>query len=198
MTEEFLSAIKPIRNQYVEGFADWVAEQAKTYPRGSAEHLYEVKAQTNFARKLCRVDYVLADGDNAQSREYSPKTMLGFQPMQGEVDGVTVQLHPFRWDSAVVEIPDAIWAQDATIDWFNRWFGFVGNTPAVTPRDKPGGCIHICAWAEPGMLRIDFGSASATALGELVSVAKASGATLISIRDASQIANRPGSEHVIG
>lgn len=198
MTQELVTAIEPIRNRYVDGFAAWLAEQAKAYPEGSGEHLFEIQAETNFARKLCRVDFVPADGDNAENMEYSPKTMLGFQPMQGDVDGVTVQLNPFRWDSAVVEIPGATWNQEAVIPWFNRWFGFFGETPAVTTRDKPGGVIHICAWVEPGMLRIDFGSAAPNAVGELIAVAAASGASLVSIRDASQLSARPQTGQVIG
>jgi hypothetical protein len=198
MTQELVSAIEPIRNDYVDGFAAWLGEQAKTHPAGSGEHLFEIQAQTNFARKLCRTDFVLADGDNAERREYSPKTILGFQPMQGDVDGITAQLSPFRWDNAVIEIPGAIWDSDKVITWFNRWFGFHGNTPKVTARDKPCGVIHICAWVEPGMLRIDFGSASANALGELIPVAAASGATLISIRDASQVAASPGAGPMAG
>jgi|GEM_PF-2022819 len=198
MTQELVAAIQPIRNQYVQGFTTWLAEQAKAHPKGSGEHLFEIQATTNFARKLCRVDYVLDDGDNASRLEYSPETMLGFTPMQGQVDGLTVQLNPFRWDSAVIEIPGAIWDQDKVMGWFNRWFGFNGDTPSVTVRDKPGGVIHVCAWVEPGMLRIDFGSASAKAVGTLIPVAAACGASLVSIRDASQLAARPDTGQVIG
>jgi hypothetical protein len=185
MSQQLVSVIEPIRNRYVDGFTAWLAEQARTYPQGSGEHLYELKAQTNFARKLCRVDFALAPGDNARRLEYSPESILGFPPMQDEIDGVTVQLSPFRWDNAVVEIPGAIWDRERVTEWFNRRFGFIGDTPANTSRDKPGGVIHICAWVEPGMLRIDFGSAPAEALADLLAVARASGAESLSIRDIS-------------
>lgn len=188
MSQEFVAAIEPIRKRYVDGFAAWLAEQAKAHPAGSGEHLYELQAQTNFARKLCRVDFALSDGDNAERLAYTPTSMLGFQPMQAEIDGLLVQLSPFRWDNAVVEIPGAIWNQDRVIDWFNHRFGFVGGVPRVTDRDKPGGVIHICAWSEPGMLRIDLGTAPADALAELIPIARASGAQHFSVRDASQLA----------
>lgn len=198
MTQELISVIEPIRKGYVDGFEAWLDGQARSFPEGSGERIYQIQAQTNFARKLCRVDFALAKGDNAERADYSPKSMLGFQPMEGEVDGVLVQLQPFRWDNAVVEISGAIWDQDRVIAWFNKWFGFNGNTPAVTPRNKPGGVIHICALAEPGMLRIDFGSAPALAVAELLPIAAASGATQLSLRDSSQLSARPGAGHVIG
>ena len=198
MTQDFITAVEPIRNQYVNGYATWLAEKARAYPQGAGEYLFEIQAQTNFARKLCRVDFVSAPGDNAPPHEYSLKSMLGFTPMSDRIDGVEVQLNPFRWDSAVVEIPGAIWDRDKVIEWFNRWFGFNGKTPWVTVRDKPSGVLHICAWVEPGMLRIDFGSAPAEALAELIPIARDSGAQLMSIRDASQMAARPDAGHVIG
>lgn len=192
MSDDFVKAIEPVRNQYVEGYATWLGEQARQHPEGHAEHVYAIQAQTNFARKLCRVDFAVRNGDNAPRLDYVPKSMLGFQPMQGDVDGVLVQLQPFRWDNAVVEIPGAIWDKDRVIEWFNRWFGFVDGMPTVTARDKPGNVIHICAWVEPGMLRIDFGSAEAQAIAELLPIAAASGASEFSIRDVSGL-TAPGS-----
>jgi hypothetical protein len=172
MTQELISVIEPIRKGYVDGFEAWLDGQASSFPEGSGERIYQIQAQTNFARKLCRVDFALAKGDNAERLDYSPKSMLGFQPMEGEVDGVLVQLQPFRWDNAVVEISGAIWDQDRVIAWFNKWFGFNGNTPAVTPRNKP--------------------------VAELLPIAAASGATQLSLRDSSQLSARPGAGHVIG
>jgi hypothetical protein len=185
MTQELIPVLDPISQRHVEGYAHWLMQQARQYPDGGGEWLYELKAETNFARKLCRVDFATHAGDNAPRAEYASQSIVGFQPMQGEVDGVMVQLTPFRWDNVIVEIPGAIWDKDTVIGWFNRWFGFNGETPMVTSRDKPGGVIHICAWSEPGMLRLDMGSAPGRALAELVDVAKASGARAMNIRDVS-------------
>lgn len=197
MSDEFIKAIEPVRNQYVEGYAAWLNEQIRQHSQGSGERLYEIQGQTNFARKLCRVDFAVTGGDNARTLEYSPKEMLGFPPMQGPVDGVIVQLHPFRWDRAVVEIPGAIWNKDKVTEWFNHWFGMVRDTPAASPRSKPGFHIHACAWPEPGMLLIDFGSAPAKALADLIGVARGIGAEQMVIRDA-QVASPDAGQPVPG
>ena len=185
MSRDFLALIDRVRTPHVEAYARWLKEQVAANPLGAGEHLFEIQAETNFARKLCRVDFVLTSGDNAARKEFSTGKIVGFPPMEGEVDGVQVQLQPFRWDNVIVEIPDAIWDKDLTIAWFNKWFGFVGPTPAVSPRGRPGEHIHICAWTEPGQLRIDFGSAPVLAVLELIALAKACGAQSVEIRDVS-------------
>jgi hypothetical protein len=185
MSDAFKAMITRVRDDYVRGYAAWLAEQIKAHPNGSGEHLYEIQGQTNFARKLARVDFALSDGDNAQRLTFASKRLVGFAPTEGEVDGLMVRLSPFRWEDAVVEIPGAIWDIAKTTNWFNKWFGFVGPTPAVSPRGRPGEHIHICAWTEPGQLRIDFGSAPVLAVLELIALAKECGAQSVEIRDVS-------------
>ena len=183
MSQDFLAVIDRVRTPYVDGFKRWLGEQIKAHPQGAGEHLFEIKAETNFARKLCRVDFVLNGGDNAARKEFSTGKIVAFPPMEGEVDGVSVQLNPFRWDNVIVEIPNAIWDRDLTIAWFNKWFGFANGSPVRSPVGKPGEHIHICAWVEPGQLRLDMGSAPSLALLELVKVGQQSGASQVIIRD---------------
>jgi hypothetical protein len=183
MSRDFLALIDRVRTPHVEAYARWLKEQVAANPLGAGEHLFEIQAETNFARKLCRVDFVLTSGDNAARKEFSTGKIVGFPPMEGEVDGVQVQLQPFRWDNVIVEIPDAIWDKDLTIAWFNKWFGFVNGSPVRSPKDKPGEHIHICAWVEPGQLRLDLGSAPSLALLELIKVGQQSGASTVVIRD---------------
>lgn len=182
MTGQLVTLIDPVREKYVQAYGKWIEEMKRHFPEGMPEHVFQIQSTTNLARKLYRVDYAVTLGDAPEFREFKLDTMLGFTPTQGLVDGILVQLNPFRWDGAVIELEGAVWDVDTVMHWFNHWFGFADGLPVASRGDRPGGWIHACAKVEEA-LHVDFGSAPGTALGELVALAGRTGASRVIIRD---------------
>lgn len=186
MSGQLVSMIEPIREKHARAYSAWVEQMAQAFPDGAPEHVFQIRSQTNLARKVYRVDYAISLTDKPEFREFRLDSMVGFTPVSGLVDDIHVALSPFRWDGAVVELEGAVWDVDKVMGWFNHWFGFRGELPLPSRGDRTGGWIHACAKVGEA-LHVDFGSAPASAFGELIALAGRTGASRVVIRDANYV-----------
>ncbi|MHA6287215.1 hypothetical protein [Maricaulis sp. CAU 1757] len=189
MSKQLEQLVAPVRDKFVEAYTLWVAEMAQQFDEGVCEHPFKIASNPNLMRQLYRVDFAVSLKDQPEFREFKMESMLGFQPATGPLDGMTLHLHPFRWDGAVVQIDGAVWDETGLEQWFERWFGLVMGAPIASARGQPSGRIHAVV-REGQALHIDFGSAPVAALGELAELARRSGVAHFGVHDATLLAQQ--------
>ena len=145
MTDPLAPAIEPIREKFVQAYAQWLPEMLKLFPQGVSEHPFAIRHDKSLIRNLYRIDFATQLQPKPEFREFRLSDMLAFRSWDGPIDGVHIHLHPFRWDAVVIQLQGAKWNVEAVTRWFDRWFGLMKDTPVVTPGIQTSGFIHAAS-----------------------------------------------------
>ena len=193
MTDPLAPALEPIREKFVQAYAQWLPEMLKLFPQGVSEHPFAIRHDKSLIRNLYRIDFATQLQPKPEFREFRLSDMLAFRSWDGPIDGVHIHLHPFRWDAVVIQLQGAKWNVEAVTRWFDRWFGLMKDTPVVTPGIQTSGFIHAASLQDE-ILHLDLGTAPVEALIELIGIGRASGASAIALSDPVVQPSKPAGE----
>jgi hypothetical protein len=160
---------------YVEEFAQFVGKASKAVTDGMAEVQTERAEDKTLFRGLYRVDFAGKDRDRTLATELDPDKRVRLEaPLEGTAGAMKVRMVQIVWDDVGVrhDAPGDVTA--ALNAWFEHWFD---------PEDKRKpdangivGVIHALS-IEPGVLHVDFGTATPDAFWALMTLLRDAGAT---------------------
>jgi hypothetical protein len=174
--------IELARRTYLEEFAQFVVKAAGQVSDGMAEQQTLRGEDATLFRGLYRVDFMGKDKGATLATELVPDRRVRLDtPVMGSAGAMQVRMEQIVWDDVGIQHDAPGDLTKALTPWFEHWFD---------PEDKrqPAGgskfvdVIHALS-VEPGVLHVDFGSASPDAFWALVMVLRDAGATRMTIRE---------------
>lgn len=171
---EFLAQV---RDHYVDQFRSFADEQRARFATGAAEVKMRLAESSGIYAGLYCVDFVGTD-DGHQLVELSTESFLQFERIDGMFCDAALAILDLRWDDVVLR-HDLEDYPEAQLDrWFRHWLD--PDDARHVKGAEIGEVIHSLL-VEPGRLNIDFGTAPAEALWELLELLEAADATTIAI-----------------
>ncbi len=169
------------RKTYLEEFAQFVVKASRQVGGGHAEVTIERSEDPTLFRGLYRVDFIGQDQGKSLATELNPDRRVRLDtPINGAAGMMQVRMEQIVWDDVgiVHDAPGDL--AGALAPWFDHWFD---------PDDKrsPGAgggvdVIHALSM-EPGLLHVDFGTASPDAFWALMTLLRDAGAQGVTIRE---------------
>jgi hypothetical protein len=161
---------------YVEEFAQFVAKASKAVTDGVAEVQTERPEDKALFRGLYRVDFAGQDGHRMVATELNPDRRVRLEtPLEGAAGAMKVRMVQIVWDDVGIrhDAPGDLTA--AVTPWFEHWFD---PEDKRKPAGEGGlvGVIHSVSM-EPGVLHVDFGTATPDAFWALMALLRDAGAT---------------------
>lgn len=170
--------ISQVREHYLEQFVGFIAKQRERWPNGHAEVKFELSGESELFRKLYCTDFAANDGHDAIVREMFPDRILTFEPFSFEVRSVPVSIERLVWDDVQLHHNAASLGLSALDRWFDCWFDI--EDARLDPASEIAEIVHSLS-IKGGRLDIDFGTATAEALWDILDLVAASGATTIQV-----------------
>lgn len=174
---------------YVEEFAQFVGKASKAVSEGQAEVVTEQGAAPGLYRGLYRVDFY---GKGSAGRDLLGQTKIKPMateltpdrrvrldaPIEGAAGAMKVRMTQIVWDDVGIrhDAPGDLGA--ALGPWFEQWF----DPDDKRKPDANGivGVIHALTM-EPGVMHVDFGTATPDAFWALMALLRDAGATKVVI-----------------
>jgi hypothetical protein len=172
---DLLALIERVRNHYVDQFEIFVERQEQDATRGHAEVKFLIPEPTALHRRFACIDFVKND-DGVEAVLFEPEHVLQFAPFSGVFGRMTLGVEALRWD--VVAVHHDLPVAPQLDKWFQRWFD--PEDERHDPSARLGGIIHSLN-VIPGVVSIDFGSAPAEALWQLLEHFDMAGAKRLTI-----------------
>lgn len=181
MTEEGRSNarffLSRIRDHYVDQLRAFLAAERRNSARGEAEVKIDHEPGSNLFRSLSCADFVRSDVE-PEIVEFAPERVLGFEPITTVLGNADLTVSELRWDDVAIQHNGSFDAEQVLGTWFEKWFD--PNDRRYRPTADLANVIHSLT-VEPGVLRVDFGSAAPEAFWELLNLLEKSGATELRI-----------------
>jgi len=167
-----------VRDHYLQQFRGFIEIQQREWPSGQAEVKLEVPEPSELFRRLYCTDFVAKADDELVLREMFPNRILEFSPASFELGGVPVLMERLVWHDVRLH-HDADTLGDAELGrWFDYWFDL--DDARLDPASDIAGVIHSLS-IDVGELTVDFGTADAEALWDVLDRVAAAGATNIRV-----------------
>lgn len=182
MTPDWILVIEQVQQAYVREYAEFCRQQMQQVEGGSPEVAFELSENSTVLRRLYRVDFASNDNGTPRMIEMDHPAMVQIPAFETPADGIQVEINSFRWSGVVLRMEGASWDEATVLPWFDDWFGLESGREADAMPGEPGGMIHS-AHIEGQDLNVDFGSAPADSLIQLIDIARQSGASSIEILD---------------
>lgn len=172
-----LDFIAQVRDHYVEQFSRFTDEQRTRFVKGAAEVKIRLAESSGIYGRLYCVDFVGTD-DGHQIIELAPEDVLQFEPIDGLFGDAALSIPHLRWDDVLLRHDLEEYPEEQLDRWFRHWF----DPDDVRHAEEAGiGEVIHSLLVEPGCLSIDFGTAPAEALWELLELVEAADASTITI-----------------
>lgn len=174
---DFLLAITAVQQHYHQQYEAFVENQM-SIGQGAAEVMFQLPPDPDgIFGGLYTVDFAFGPESAGGTRivELFPDKMLHVAQSEFEYSGVEIHLEPFRWDNMSIGFDGS---QPDLAKWFEKWFD--PNDTRYVASETFGNRIHSVSLSQ-GQINVDFGSAEAQSLTDLIEVLKVSGTREISI-----------------
>lgn len=166
---------------YVEEFAQFIVKASRQVSEGHAEAAVEQPGEAGPFRGLYRVDFLGKDQGQTMTTELTPDRRVRLEaPVEGAAGAMKVRMEQIVWDDVGI-VHDAPGDMAETIaPWFEHWFDPDDRRPP-----GPGGMVGVihALMLEPGLLHIDFGTATPDAFWALMTLLRDAGARDVIIRE---------------
>lgn len=172
---DLLALIERVREHYVDQFAIFVERQEQDATRGHAEVKFLIPEPTALYRQFACVDFVKND-DGVEAVLFEPEHILQFEAFSGLFGGMELVVEALRWDLVAVRHDLPVAPQLDT--WFQHWFD--PEDARSDPSARLGGIIHSLN-VTPACVSVDFGTAPAEALWQLLEHFDMAGAKRLTI-----------------
>jgi hypothetical protein len=166
-----------VREHYIDRFESFIDRQEEGCVRGHAEVMFEIPGSPDLHRNLTRVDFVKND-NGVEAVFFEPEHVLSFEAFSAVLGAMAVEMESLRWDGVVVH-HDLVGIPPLDM-WFQRWFD--PNDERRDSTARLAGFIHSLS-ISPACVSVDFGTAPANALLQLLERLEAAGARKITIND---------------
>lgn len=172
---DLLALIERVREHYLGQFVTFVERQEQDATRGHAEVKFVIPEPTALHRQFACIDFVKND-DGVEAVLFEPERILQFDPFSGSFGGMNLLVEALRWDLVAVHHDLPVAPQLDT--WFQRWFD--PDDERHNSAARLGGIIHSLT-VTPGCVSVDFGTAPAEALWQLLEHFDMAGAKRLTI-----------------
>jgi len=180
ITEPWKNIVDEVREHYLNGLQEAVAEFKQEYPQAATELLLEVGRSSTYGFRLYRMDMAANVDVKFEMRECNLLNYVNFFPLSLKpLQGLSLKLSPFTWNGVDFSI-DATVPSILLEQWALRWL----NVDDVQENNERGFQSVIHSLTEPmtaagwTMFSVDFGSAPLVAVEELLKLLAGSGATV--------------------
>jgi hypothetical protein len=163
-----------IAGHYRAQFAAFLERQRKAAPRGESEAKLQMRDASPLFRGLHRADYLISSP--RQIVFLKPDEAASFEPFSTQVGAMNVEVAEARWDQIVLVCSGGALEENDFLAWFARYF----DKEDARRTDGFANAIHSAEIA-PGRLSVDFGTAPADALIELLDLLAAKGFTRVRV-----------------
>ena len=168
------------RDHYVEQLTAFVRELRANGKRGGAEVKLQLSEDSPLFQRLYCLDYIENDAEGVRPIDMLPDRLLRFDPASFKRRAVTIHVESICWDDVQLSFDGTTPNLDA---WFGVWFDPEEKNFDATA--ELSGRIHSLGTGN-GLITVDFGSAPAQALLELIDVLGAAGVREIVLRTSRQ------------
>jgi hypothetical protein len=177
MDDPAASLVSRVRDHFVAQFQAFVDEKERAGPTGASEVKIQLRGGELFRQLWC-VDFIKKDDGQHQVVEFQPGKFLKFEPISGSYGAARLSIEQLRWENVLIshDLPSP--PVDEIADWFQRWFD--PDDERLDPSSLLGNVIHSLL-IEPGILHVDFGTASSDAFWELLDVLEEAGAAKLRV-----------------
>lgn len=172
-----LEFLAHVRDHYVEQFRAFADEQRTRFARGGGEIKMRLSEASGIYGQLYCVDFIGTD-DGHQIVELAPDSFLQFERIDGMFCEAALTILHLRWDDVVIRHDLEDYPEVQLDRWFRHWFD--PDDERHVEGAEFSEAIHSLL-VEPGRLSVDFGTAPAEALWELLELLEAADATTIAI-----------------
>ena len=188
---DFLTLVSQVREHYLKALLSCFEEFKASHLPCALEVMFELKSLESLPFRLYRVDMAANIGGEAALREVDPSTHLSFEPFKLDAGrGLIAAVHPIVWND--ISIKTDLRLPDEPIEaWAMRWLDMDDHHA----QDENGlqGVIHSVSRDDTGeegtALTVDFGSAPAEALKELIELLRTFGASYITLQSGRVLPN---------
>jgi hypothetical protein len=184
---DLLTLTALVREHYIKALLASFAEFKAAYSPSALEVMFELQRQESLPYRLFRADMAATVSGEAKLQEVNPSTHLNFESFKlGIGVGLVAAIHPVVWND--VGIKTNVRLPGASIEaWAMQWLDMDDHHA----QDENGlqGVIHSISRDDTGdegtELIVDFGSAPAEALNDLIDVLRTCGVSYITIHSGS-------------
>ncbi|MBX2800462.1 MAG: hypothetical protein KTR31_22480 [Myxococcales bacterium] len=174
--------LERIRTLYVEQLARALAETEHAQGEVALRHGTGEIGREGALDLGMRIDVVVVqDGEALRQFHVASSTRMQFEPVSVQYDTIQLELRPFAWDGATLQLTGQSLDLQPLVTWFTQWFG----DEDAAGEDGLKGVVHFLSdpVEEPDGLsfEVDLGSAPVQALVTLLDAAVSSGATRVVI-----------------
>jgi hypothetical protein len=184
---DLLALAAAVRESYLRAFFESLDAFLTRQADAATEVLFESPSDDALPFRVQRADMVADLDGTPQIEQVTPTAHLGFEPFGVELaEHLTVAMQPFVWNEVALRANITLPVEPVE-NWALHWLDLEGQ---MSP-DEHGllGVIHAVLREDDmdgsTLLTVDFGSAPVDALGQLLDLAFAAGATHVAIHSPS-------------
>jgi len=167
---DFLTLVTQVREHYIKALLSSFEEFKASHSPCALEVMFELQSLASPPFRLYRVDLAANVSGEATLHEVNPSTHLSFAPFKLDAgQSLIAAVHPIVWNDVGIKTNVRL-PNDSVEDWALRWLDIDDHHA----QDEKGlqGVIHSISRddtdEEGTALTVDFGSAPAEALKELI------------------------------
>jgi hypothetical protein len=159
-----------VRDHYVAQFQAFIEKQERADQTGVAEVKIQLQGGSPFRHLVC-VDFLA--GAAKQVVEFQPDKYLRFDAFSGSYGSARLSMEQLRWNDVLISHDLPAPPESAMAVWFQRWFD--PDDERHNEDAALGNVIHSLV-IEPGLVRVDFGTAPVEAFWQLLDLLEEAGA----------------------
>ncbi len=182
--------IQNIRNHHLNIYLDAVAAFRRQHSQTEVEALASSPAPAGMPAIFAwrRFDFADRSQEPPRAANFNPDTHVSFPPESFTWQKkLKIRLEPLAWNNVEFECADFAWRESLLVNWAERWLD--PNNKMPTDNHGLGGRIHAVTQPQKKVNKtvffVDFGSAPAKAVFELLNVLALAEVKKVRIRTAA-------------